>query len=91
VVGGGEGSSSAPTRTLDRISLALANRKPGDTVRVTARRPDGPRTVVSVTLGQLRGIWSSPPPSPSSSANRAEAVPATIGAICASARVSERL
>jgi putative serine protease PepD len=43
------------TGSLDGVSLALANRKPGDTVRIELQRPDGSTPTVSVKLGQLPG------------------------------------
>jgi S1-C subfamily serine protease len=42
--------------SLDGVSLALATRKPGDTVRVGLRQPDGSTATVSVRLGQLPGM-----------------------------------
>ena len=49
------GIAGTATQSLDSVSLALANRKPGDTVRVELRRPDGSTPTVSVKLGQLSG------------------------------------
>jgi putative serine protease PepD len=44
-----------PTHTVDGVSLALANDKPGQAVRVELQRPDGSTATVTVKLGQLPG------------------------------------
>jgi putative serine protease PepD len=43
------------TPTADSVSLALANDKPGQVVRVGLQRPDGSRQTVTIKLGQLPG------------------------------------
>ena len=41
---------------LDTLALALANRKPGESVAVRVQRPDGSTATVQVQLGQLPGM-----------------------------------
>ena len=44
-----------PATSLDSVALALANRKPGESVDVKVRRLDGSTKTVQVKLGQLPG------------------------------------
>jgi putative serine protease PepD len=45
-----------PAANLDSVALALANRKPGESVAVTVQRPGGSTATVTVQLGQLPGM-----------------------------------
>jgi putative serine protease PepD len=45
-----------PAATLDSVALALANRKPGESVAVRVQHPDGSTATVEVQLGQLPGM-----------------------------------
>jgi S1-C subfamily serine protease len=45
-----------PAADLDSVALALANRKPGESVAVKVQRPDGSTATVQVQLGQLPGM-----------------------------------
>jgi S1-C subfamily serine protease len=44
-----------PASSVDSVSLALANAKPGQSVPVELERPDGSTRTVTVKLGQLPG------------------------------------
>jgi putative serine protease PepD len=44
-----------PTRTVDALGAALADRNPGQTVKLSIVRSNGTRTTAKVTLGQLPG------------------------------------
>jgi S1-C subfamily serine protease len=44
-----------PASSVDSVSLALANARPGQSVPVQLERPDGSTLRVTVKLGQLPG------------------------------------
>jgi len=44
-----------PVRSVDDVSVILAQHKPGDTVKLTLMTPDGKKQTVQVTLGEYAG------------------------------------